>query len=257
MINLKIKDQWYNAIDIRTSRRTYENKAIEKNKLESIETLIREINSESGLNIQFVKEGEKVFNKFKASYGLIKGVNSFIALVGNSNISNIENKLGYYGEFLVLEATQLGLGTCWIGGTYDKDAASSVVQLKDNEKMYCIIAVGIVKEDKNLKEKLISSFSKNKKPFNEVLSSEEKDIPAWVKSGIEAVIKAPSAINKQPWKYSFEDNNVKVCLEKENDGYGKIDIGISMAHFELGARRENYNGKWKYGNNENIFIKSE
>ena len=70
MINLEIKDQWYNAIDIRTSRRTYENKAIEKNKLESIETLIREINSESGLNIRFVKEGEKVFNKFKLGHSI-------------------------------------------------------------------------------------------------------------------------------------------------------------------------------------------
>lgn len=254
---MKIKNEWYSAIDIRTSRRTYENKEIDIVKIKNFEKLITEINSESSLNIQFIRAGESVFNSFKSSYGLIKGVKSFIALVGNSNISNVENKLGYYGEFLVLEATQLGLGTCWIGGTYDKDAAGSVVQLKDNEKMYCIIAVGIVKDDKNLKEKLISSFSKKKKPFNEVLSSKNKEIPAWLKSGIEAVIKAPSAINKQPWKYSFEDNNVKVCLEKENDGYGKIDIGISMAHFELGSRRENYNGKWKYGNNENIFIKSE
>lgn len=252
---MKIKNEWYSAIDIRTSRRTYENKEIDIVKIKNIEKLITEINSESSLNIQFIKAGESVFNSFKSSYGLIKGVKSFIALVGNNNISNVENKLGYYGEFLALEATQLGLGTCWIGGTYDKGEAENVIQLRDNEKIYCVIAVGNVKEDKNLKEKLISSFSKNKKPFDEVLVSKDKDIPYWVKSGIQAVIKAPSAMNKQPWKYFFDDNNVKVCIEKES--YRNIDIGISMAHFELGARRENYYGKWEYGHKENIFIKND
>lgn len=59
------------------------------------------------------------------------------------------------------------------------------------------------------------------------------------------------------YQLQFEDKNVKVCLEQENDRYGNIDIGISMAHFELGARREKYYGKWEYGHKENIFTKKD
>jgi hypothetical protein len=250
---LKVKKEWYNSIGIRTSRRSYEGREIDSDKVKCIENLITEINSESGLSIQLIKNGKEVFNSFKSTYGLITGVKSFIALVGNKDIENVENKLGYFGEFIVLEATKLGLGTCWIGGTYDKKVAQNIINFKDNENMYCIISIGHVKENKNLKEKLVSSFSKNKKTFNEVLISKEKEIPTWVKSGIEAVIKAPSAINKQPWKYSFNQNIVKVYLEKENHGYEHIDVGISMAHFELGAKNENYNGKWEYGRKENFY----
>lgn len=252
---MKTEKEWYNAIDIRTSRRTYEDTPIYTNQIKSIENLIKEINLESNLNIQLIKDGKAAFSNFKSSYGLITGVNSFIALVGNKNIEYVQNKIGYYGEFLALESTKLRLGSCWIGGTYDKKAAENIINIKDNENLYCIIAIGNVKENKNLKEKLISSFSKKRKPFDKVLISSEKEIPTWVRTGIEAVIKAPSAINRQPWKYTFNDNIVKVYSEKGNSGYDDIDIGISMAHFELGARKENYNGRWEYGDKENTFVK--
>lgn len=252
---MQIEEEWYKGIDIRTSRRTYEDTSIDINKIKSIENLIREINSESNLNIQLIKDEKEAFSNFKSSYGLITGVRSFIALVGNKNIENVQNKIGYYGELLTLESTNLGLGSCWIGGTYDKKAVENIINVKDNENLYCIIAIGNVKENKNLKEKLISSFSKNRKPFDKVLISNEKEIPIWVRTGIEAVIKAPSAINRQPWKYEFNNNTVKVYLEKGKSGYEDIDIGISMAHFELGAKKENYNGKWEYGEKENVFIK--
>ena len=251
---MDIKMDWYKAIDKRTSRRTYEGNNISEDKIDGLKKLINEINNEASLNLQFIEEGKKVFDNFKSTYGLIKGAKSFIALVGNSNIENVENKIGYYGEFIVLEATNLGLGTCWLGGTYDKEAANSIISLNENENMYCIIAIGNVQENKSFKEKLVKGIFKNRKSFDKIFITEEKDLKGWVKSGMDAVIKAPSAINKQPWLFNLIDNKISVTYEKENTGYEKIDVGISMAHFELGTKNEGINGKWHFAQNENTFF---
>ncbi len=252
-VYMELKTQWYKSIDKRTSRRTYIDKDLNLDYLNKISSLIDKINKESSLNIQLIKDGEKPFKGIKKSYGMISGVKSFIALVGEENIINVESKIGYFGEALVLECTSLGIGTCWIGGTYDKKEVENKIDIKENEKLYCVISIGYVKEEKGIKEKLLSSFSKNRKSSNEILSCNEKEVPNWVKNGIEAVRKAPSAINKQPWKYEYSKGIIKAFIDGQKHGYEKIDLGISMLHFQLGAKNSGYVGNWEYINNINIF----
>lgn len=235
------KLSWHEAIFSRTSRRTYTGEPLEASQVDVIQHLIADINKESNLHFQLIEDAERLFAGFKASYGMFSGVTTVIALVGNRKLENVQSLIGYYGEFLVLESVKLNLGTCWIGGTYDKEATKNVLSLQDEEELFAIIGIGKVHNEKNFKEKLISKFGKNKQTFDELLQKKEETVPAWVRSGIEAARLAPSAVNKKPVRYSYLNQTLKAYTTKPNKG---IDLGISLAHFELGALKEGSRGEW-------------
>lgn len=229
------KEKLLKAIDIRCSRRTYLDKEIEEEKLKELQEIIDNINLESGLNIKLIKNGKELFKSFKSSYGMFSGVNAYFALAGNKNDKHLLQKSGYFGEILILEATDIGLSTCWIGGTYDKKGCEKQIEIGDNEELIAIISVGYANENKTLKEKIISGFAHRKtKTKEEMYTSEEKNIPDEFIMGMAAVQKAPSAINGQPVKFHYEKGNVTAAVGNKNS-YEKIDLGIAMLHFEIGA----------------------
>ena len=113
------------AIDVRQSRRRYTGAPLGEENVRVLEECIKSINKESGLYIQLIQNSPETFAK---SYCGIKGADSFFAIVGNEEETYLLEKAGYYGERLVLEATRLGLGTCWISVTYDRDKCPCVVR---------------------------------------------------------------------------------------------------------------------------------
>ncbi|WP_143315263.1 nitroreductase family protein [Clostridium sp. HBUAS56017] len=250
---MEIDNKWFDAISIRTSRRKYEFKDIEVEKIDKIQSLIEKVNKESGLKFKFVEDASKVLNGFKASYGMLSGAKSLIALAGDANMRDLQRNIGYYGELVVLECTSLGLGTCWVGGTYNKEACRRSINLQDNEELLCIIAVGYVNEEKSFKEKLVAKINKKTQNFDEVLVEKDGEIPSWVKSGIEASMLAPSAMNKRPIAFIYTQGKIKAFACRKNHNVEDIDLGISMAHFEIGAFKEGYKGEWQVVNGENVF----
>ena len=251
---MELKKEWIKACDKRISRRTYNNKEIESNKIESITELINKINSENSLNIQFVKDGKSGLNGFKASYGMINGAKSFIALVADRNIENYKVKVGYLGEMIVLEAVSLGLSTCWIGGTYNKKECESLIDINDNEDLVCVIALGYSDENLSIKEKLVKRLNQKEKTINEMLVSRDDDTPNWVLNGTKYALNAPSAVNKKPIIYEYVNGKIEAIISKPNHGYEEVDLGISMLHFKLGAMEVKKDGDWQYDNGHYIFI---
>lgn len=239
-----IKNSWYNAIEQRTSRRAYQAQRIEPQKTVQIKDLICEINEETGLNLQFVENGDHFLSSFKASYGLITGMPSLIALVGDAGDPELKQKIGYYGEFIVLECVSQGLGTCWVAGTFDRKKCMESIRIKDGEDLICVLAVGNVAQNKNVKELLISKLSGGKQSFDELLKARDCSLPAWVASGIEAARLAPSSTNGKPIGYRYRDNKLTAFVTKKNHEAEQIDLGISMAHFQLGALHGSKEGSW-------------
>jgi hypothetical protein len=145
----------------------------------------------------------------------------------------VKEKLGYYGEKLVLLATQLELGTCWVGGTFDRSVGAAYIQ--SDETFGGVITIGHVETDKSWKEKLISKATHRKtKAISEMMKA-EGEVPEWFLEGMKAVQKAPSAVNAQPVIFSYQKGVVSACLSKEKYGLEKIDLGIAKLHFEIGA----------------------
>lgn len=229
------KKRLLKAIDERCSRRSYLEKKIEAPKLEKLHDIINKVNAESGLNIQVIEDGKDLFKGFKNSYGMFNGVNMYFALVGSKNDKHLLKKIGYFGEIVVLECTAMGLGTCWIGGTYDKKSCEKQVKIGEQDQLAAVISVGYTKENKTLKEKIISGLAHRKtKTKEEMYSSQELVIPEEFIKGMIAVQKAPSAMNGQPVKFNYYNGIVIADVDNKKE-YKKIDLGIAMLHFELGT----------------------
>ena len=103
----------------------------------------------------------EIFKGFRNSYGMFHNVENFIMMMGNSRDVYMQEKLGYFGERLILEAVERNMGTCWVGGTFAKDALKPYV--KEDEKLYCVIAIGYTAHKKTLKEQLISHATAQRK----------------------------------------------------------------------------------------------
>ncbi|MFV0396237.1 MAG: nitroreductase family protein [Coprobacillaceae bacterium] len=209
----------------RHSIRSYNNKEIEKEKLDILLKYIEQCNQESGLHIQLCMDDPAVFTGLKARYGKLTNVNNYIALVGKKS-KNLEENIGYYGEKIVLKATELELGTCWVAGTYSK--GKSKISLSSDEKLVCVIASGYSD---------IKGFPHKNKPIEELCNINSTS-PIWFRNGVEYAMLAPTAMNQQKFFFTLQDT--KVTVKPGRGFYTKLDLGIVKYHFEIGAGKENF-----------------
>ncbi len=234
------------AVMNRISRRSYLPGPVEQLSLEKLEAAVWECNRTGGLGIKIVT-GDPAPFEGKNSRGLLSGAENYLAMIMKKDDKDGEEKIGYYGESLVLLATGLDLGTCWVAGTYDSSLCD--VSVGDDEILRCVIVFGNVKPGETMREKAISrTVKRNSKEIRDMLLSEVV-VPNWVVDGVRCVIKAPSAQNRQPVRFVCGEDSVlaKVDLEHSND---LIDLGIAKLHFEIGAG----GGTWNFGNG-GVFIK--
>ena len=208
------------AMNARHSVRQYENKPIEKSALEAMRSEVEACNREGGLHIQLVTDESKAFDSFMAHYGKFSGITNYIALIGPKG-KDLEEKCGYYGERLVLKAQQLGLNTCWVAMTYSK--VPSAFQISTGEKLTVVISLGYGKN------RGVAHKSKEISAVSNVSST----TPDWFRSGVEAALLAPTAMNQQKFTFTYADG--KVSAKAGMGFYSKIDLGIAKYHFELAS----------------------
>ena len=217
------------AIVARHSVRKYIDKPIPQDIIDILQAKIEECNKLGNLHIQLVTNEPKAF-KDKMAYGTFSGVTNYFAMVGKKD-DTLPERIGYYGEQLVLLAQTLGLNTCWVGLTYNK--VKEAYSIGEGEKLGCMIALGYGDDPgRNLKRKTV-----------EQVSNASDITPVWFKKGVEAALLAPTAVNQQ--KFSFEyvgmKNNrhiVKASKGFSLIGYTKMDLGIAKCHFEIVVGKE-------------------
>ena len=188
----------------------------------SLETLIQKCNEESGLNIQLITDDPECFDTFMGHYGKFSGVENYIAIVGSKKLSDLDERGGYYGEKIVLEAQMLGLNTCWVAGTYGKGKCKA--HLDAGEKIVCVIAIGYGLSN--------GSFHKSK-DLSKLCNVSEKDMPDWFKEGVEAALLAPTAMNQQKFVIGIDGEDAVI-----KPGFGpmtKLDLGIVRYNFEVAS----------------------
>ena len=99
------------AIKDRHSVRNYKADPIEQSKIKRIEALIDEFNKEGNLHLQFIKNAENTYNKLLNRAMGLGSAPSVIACVGKDD-DTLDQRIGYFGEKLVLEMQEMGLNTC-------------------------------------------------------------------------------------------------------------------------------------------------
>jgi nitroreductase len=246
---MQMLNEWLRAADVRTSRRTYLEEEISPDALNQILNVMESCNREGGLSIRFIASGAETFGNFNASYGMFRGVKSYFAIAGKKELADLKVLSGYYGELLVLECTSHNLGTCWVSGSYDKQVCAEQIGLSADEELVCVIPFGKVSAGKSLKERVMSVISLGSKKPEELIQP-DSGLPDWVMRGLECAVKAPSAMNKQPVRFEYRNPVISAHVESDSQ---KIDLGIAMAHFELGAWSAGSKGKWSMQGGKYIF----
>ena len=207
----------------RHSVRDYLDKEIDLDELAIINPEIENINKENDLHFQLVMDSPETFSKFILPYGKLNAYH-YIALVGKKS-EDLEEKVGYFGEKLVLLANHCSLDTCWVGGTYSK--RNTKVKIESDEKLIGIIAIGYgVDHGHPHKSKTLSD-----------VTTTLENTPDWFVKGVEMSLLAPTAINQQKFKFTYNPDG-SVTAKAGVGPYAKVDLGIVKYHFEVGANQQ-------------------
>lgn len=222
------------AIELRHSVRAYKEQPLTEDVVKVLKERIADLNQEGNLHVQLMLNEPKAFLGPFAKYGKFRGVSNYLVMAGQK-ADDLDERVGYYGEQLVLLAQTLGLNTCWVGLSYTK--IPGTYKLNEGEKIACYIALGYG-ETQGVTHKIKTI---------EQVSNVSESTPSWFRKGVEAALLAPTAVNQQ--KFSFEylgmkDGQHQVLAHKGFSmiGYTQMDLGIAKYHFEIGAGKDNF--KW-------------
>lgn len=210
------------AIKERHSVRNYESREIEAEKKEKIKVLIEEVNKEGNLHLQLKENAGATYNRLLNRAMGLSSAPSVIACVGKDD-DTLEERVGYYGERLVLEIQKMGLNTCWAGTFSRKNIDADVA---DDEKLVISIAVGYGKDQGR----------PHKSKTAEQVIEAKGDKPEWFNKGVEMALLAPTAINQQKFKIRLNEDGTVDIVDKGGP-FSKVDKGIVRRHFEIGAEK--------------------
>jgi nitroreductase len=243
-------EAWYEAIFIRRSRRKFKPDAVPSDKLERFASVCLNFRPfPEARAVLVLKPGDDVFRGFIGSYGKIERAPGYIAFIGNTESQRVQEAVGYTGEGIILEATALGLGTCWVGGYFHPDVVSGQIEIGRNERVLAVSPFGMPLDAFSFQEKLMTGFGymHRRRGFDELVVGTPKH--EWIGTALEAARLAPSAVNRQPWRFFCGDNTICVNLDRGRDTYKisrRLDCGIAMLHLELGARHAGASGGWTF-----------
>ncbi len=194
------------------------------------------------------------------TYGFISGAPKFIVVTTKRGLPNIREHVGYVLEKIILHLTDLGIGTCWIAGTFNRENFAEQVGLEEGYTIPIITPVGLPARNRRVVElgirAIIKAGKKQRHPWSRLFFHGDFSTPldeagaGMLATALEMVRLGPSASNKQPWRI-LKERDGKTChflVEPASLGYrgmSRFDIGIAACHFDLALKESGIDGTWK------------
>ncbi len=242
----------------RISVRSYSGKNLEEiKKKELMDYLEKHHTGPFGNNVRFqlVEASDYDLEEIKrlGTYGMIKGAKLYLAGAVFLSEKAMED-FGYCMEAAILKAAEMGIGTCWLGGSLDRSVFGQKIGIKKGEVIPAVTPLGYAAEKRSREDEYVRKRvgADNRKDFNKLFFMDIKGNP--YEASFEAVRLAPSASNKQPWRVIKENGGKSFHFYLDEDyNYNNrfkdiklqnIDIGIAMCHFEFVSRELDLKGKW-------------
>jgi nitroreductase len=253
------------AIRQRISVRTYAERPIEEDKKQAVVDLLR-ANKEGPfgqavrLALVDFSEMDRKEVRTLGTYGVIRGARLYIVGAIREGPGSMED-LGYCFEKVILGATSLGLGTCWMGGTFRRASFARRIGASGGEIVPAVSPIGYAGDGRSVMDALFRRFagSDGRKPWEELFFDGAMSVPLAKETAgsyataLESVRLAPSASNNQPWRIVRQGGGTFHFYLKRTPGYDKlmrsvdlqlVDMGIALCHFELAARETGLAGGW-------------
>ena len=249
------------AVTKRYSVRNYDKKEVEEDKINDIKSFINALDNPFGnkVNFHYLDNTDMKNKEALGTYGVIKGAKKYIGTTIEREPMALE-ALGYEVELLMLYLAHLGIGTCWLGGTFNREGFASAMNVGENELFPIITPYGYPAPKKHIKEigmrKMISAD--HRKEWEELFYQNDfqtpltKEVADDLEFPLEMVRLGPSASNKQPWRIVLKDNGCHFYEYKEpkySDRFPydiqRIDMGIAAAHFDFAVKEKGLTGSFK------------
>jgi len=244
--------RWFPAIQVRRSRRLFKTLPVRGDVFARLQAVCESFTPFQSVSAKIITHSvNSIFKGALSHYGKIKGAPLCIAFIGDTRDPCVQEKVGFVGEGIILEATACGLGTCWVGGFFRPEVAASLIQAQEYEKVLAVTPIGYSAEKISLEEKIMTGFGKThtRKPLEKLIIQKEGEMPEWVREALEAARIAPSAVNRQPWRFMVKQNSITISVDSLKDTYHiskRIDCGIAMLHIELSALYYGMKGTWEF-----------
>lgn len=184
-----------------------------------------------GARLALCRVDEVLFTGTLLGMGRITGCTAAAAVIASPAEPLGRLHAGILGEAFALEATSLGLGSCWVSGTYRKRMLS--VPTQEDEAVLCIIAVGVPAPDS------MDASSRKRKPVERIAKGYDR-WSASFRDVARAVQAAPSAMNMQPWQLTLDGKRFIL----DGSDRSQLDLGIALCHAELTMPSH---GAWQFG----------
>jgi nitroreductase len=200
------------------------------------------------------------------TYGFIKGPTGFLVGASREADHSLED-FGFLMERLILLATDLGLGTCWLGGTFTKSRFAEKIGLQPAETVPAVASVGYAAGRPRTLDALVRFVpgSDRRLPWESLFFDGSLTTPLSRQAAAEFALPldmvrlGPSASNRQPWRVVRQGNILHFYLQRSR-AYGpssfgslwpvadlqRVDMGIAMCHFDLAAKELGLTGQWRY-----------
>lgn len=245
------------VIKRRISNRTYEERSLteedKKKLLEFNSTLTNPFGVE--VRVQYISKEKGADDVQLGTYGTIKGAKDFLAITVKDQPYAME-AIGYQFENLVLYATDMGIGTVWLAGTFKRKDFINAIEIGEDDLFPCICPLGYPAQKQSFLEKITKASlgSKKRKDWDKLFFLEDftkaltKADAGIYEDALEMLRLAPSATNSQPWAVVKEGNkfhffcNYKNTLNDDVKKIKHIDIGIALSHFHQTAMSKGLNG---------------
>ena len=254
----------------RYSCRTYKGRPIEAATRQRLDAFLASLSpgrfgAPLRLRLLAAVEGEQNALRGLGTYGIIRGATGFlVGAVGQGPKNMVE--FGYALEHAVLLATDLGLGTCWLGGTFTRSSFAARLELRAGEAMPAVASVGYIADKRSFIDSMMrrGARSTHRMPWEQLFFDGRFGAPlvreqaGQYATPLEMLRLAPSASNKQPWRVVRDGSAWHVYLQR-TPGYGQIrvgalrvgdlqrvDVGIAMCDWELTAQEAGLPGDWTF-----------
>ena len=253
-LDFNLKD----AVSRRYSMRTFTSKEVSVETRQKILDYAEKLSNPFGpkIRIKFIEKQTSAEGEKLGTYGIIKNAKLFLG-VAVKNLPGAQEGLGYEFEQLVLYMTSLWLGTCWIGGTFDRGAFAEAMKPEADEIFTIICPVGYGTGKKRFFEKIMRLNLKadSRLPWNKLFFKGDFENPLSAgdcpdyEEALELLRQAPSAVNKQPWRDVFDGKAFHFYEKHSMPAAENFDIqrvmGIAFNHFELAAQEKGLAGHFE------------
>lgn len=242
--------EWLAAVARRSSRRTYDGHHVEPAVLDVIDECCQVFRPRPDARTVLVRDpAVDVFTGVIGAYGKVRDTPHLLAFIADERAPVADQHVGLTGQGVVLEATRLGLDTCWIGGFFSMPKVRHIIDLTDGERVYAVSPLGHAVASKSVTERTMRGLasSDKRKCVEELAPSISDTWPEWAVAAVETARLAPSALNRQPWRFRLEEGGLVLSVDSAFEAprvAKRLDCGIAMLHVELGAAASGMHGAW-------------